>query len=127
MRNREYKSDVFSMLLSEKENALEVYNALNGSQYDNPELVEYQMLRKGVSLTIRNDASFILDGGLELYEHQSTVCKNMPLRFLFYISNILEDLTKDKNIFGYTEILIPEPKFVVFYNGEQNQPEKKEF
>ena len=29
--NREYKSDVFSMLMEEPGNALEVYNALNHS------------------------------------------------------------------------------------------------
>ena len=29
--NREYKSDVFSMLLMEKARALEIYNAINGA------------------------------------------------------------------------------------------------
>jgi hypothetical protein len=38
--NREYKSDVFSMLMEDKRYALQVYNALNGSDYDDPELVE---------------------------------------------------------------------------------------
>lgn len=28
--NREYKSDVFSMLMEDAQNALEFYNALNG-------------------------------------------------------------------------------------------------
>ena len=36
-KNREYKSDVFSMLMESKENALEIYNALNDSGYTNPE------------------------------------------------------------------------------------------
>ena len=31
--NREYKSDVFSMLMENKSYALEVYNALNHSDY----------------------------------------------------------------------------------------------
>ena len=38
--NREYKSDVFSMLMQDKERALQLYNAMNGSSYDNPEDVE---------------------------------------------------------------------------------------
>ena len=38
-KNREYKSDVFSMLMESKENALEVYNALKDSEYTNPEEV----------------------------------------------------------------------------------------
>ena len=43
-KNREYKSDVFSMLMESKENALEVYNALNDSEYTNPEEVEIVQL-----------------------------------------------------------------------------------
>ena len=39
--NREYKSDVFSMLLEDKKNALEVYNALNNTDYKDPEAVEF--------------------------------------------------------------------------------------
>ena len=38
--NREYKSDVFSMLLEDKVNALLLYNALNDSDYTNPDDVE---------------------------------------------------------------------------------------
>ena len=38
--NREYRSDLFSMLLNEKEYALDVYNAVNDSDYDDPEEIE---------------------------------------------------------------------------------------
>jgi hypothetical protein len=51
--NREYKSDVFSMLMEDKRNALQVYNALNNSDYDDPEQIEILTLKKGVSLTVR--------------------------------------------------------------------------
>ena len=44
--NREYKSDVFSMLMEDKTNALEVYNALNESDYTDPEEVELVHLEK---------------------------------------------------------------------------------
>ncbi len=44
--NREYKSDVFSMLMEDKANALQVYNVLNGSSYDDPEMVEMVNLDK---------------------------------------------------------------------------------
>ena len=59
--NREYKSDVFSMLMENKSYALEVYNALNHSDYKNPEEVEIIRLERGISLSIRNDASFLID------------------------------------------------------------------
>ena len=48
--NREYKSDVFSMLMEDKANALEVYNALNNSDYTNPDEVEIVRLEKGMNL-----------------------------------------------------------------------------
>ena len=127
--NREYKSDVFSMLLEDKENALLLYNALNDSDYTNPDDVEICTLEKGISLTVRNDASFVIDSSLNIYEHQSTVCPNMPLRSLIYVANHLEKRIKQQrlNLFGHTLVKIPTPKFIVFYNGKENQPERYEY
>ena len=127
--NREYKSDVFSMLLEDKKNALLLYNALNDSDYTNPDDVEICTLEKGISLTVRNDASFVIDSSLNIYEHQSTVCPNMPLRSLIYVANHLEKRIKQQrlNLFGHTLVKIPTPKFIVFYNGKENQPEKYEY
>ena len=127
--NREYKSDVFSMLLEDKENALLLYNALNDSDYTNPDDVEICTLEKGISLTVRNDASFVIDSSLNIYEHQSTVCPNMPLRSLIYVANHLEKRIKQQrlNLFGHTLVKIPTPKFIVFYNGKESQPEKYEY
>ena len=81
-------------------------------------------LEKGVLLTIRNDASFVLDAYLNLYEHQSTYNPNMPLRFLIYFSNLMENLIKeqDYDLYGKKKIPIPTPKFVVFYNGLAERP-----
>lgn len=122
--NREYKSDVFSMLMEDKHNALAVYNALNESNYDDPDAVEMRTLDKGVSLTIRNDCAFVVDAALSIYEHQSTVCPNMPVRNLIYFSTILEKIVKNRNLYGRRQIKIPVPKFAVFYNGSEDQPEE---
>ena len=124
--NREYKSDVFSMLMEDPKNALALYNAMNNSDYKDPEQVEICLLDRGISLTVRNDASFVLDMNLSIYEHQSTVCPNMPVRSLIYFTCILEGLVKDQNIYGRRLIKIPTPKFAVFYNGEEEQPEQYE-
>ena len=124
--NREYKSDVFSMLMEDKNNALSVYNVLNDTNYTNPEDVEVYTLDKGVSLTIRNDAAFVVDAALSIYEHQSTVCPNMPVRNLIYYTTIISKIIKKHNIYGKTLVKIPVPKFVVFYNGSEEQPEKYE-
>lgn len=44
---------------------------------------------------MKNDLSFIISSILNLYEHQSTVCPNMPLRGLFYITKQYQGLTAD--------------------------------
>ena len=124
--NREYKSDVFSMLMENPQNALDLYNAMNQSDYEDPELVEICVLDKGISLTVHNDASFVLDMNLSIYEHQSTVCPNMPVRSLIYFTNILERMLKEHNIYGRKLIKIPTPRFAVFYNGDEEQPEQYE-
>lgn len=122
--NREYKSDVFSMLMEDKENALQLYNAINRSDYINPEMVEICNLDKGISLSVRNDAAFVLDMNLSVYEHQSTVCPNMPIRSLVYFSIMLKHIIRERNIYGRTLVKIPTPRFAVFYNGEEDQPEQ---
>ena len=126
--NREYKSDVFSMLMEDKANALEVYNALNGSAFTDPEVVEIVQLEKGVSLSIRNDASYVIDMNFCLYEHQSTYNRNMPLRSMIYFVNALDDWLKENghDLFGRKRIMIPTPHFVVFYNGVEKRPEYEE-
>lgn len=127
MANKEYKSDVFSMLLQDKKRAMEIYNAINGTDYDDPKLVEMTTLDdKSFSLTVRNDASFILDANLSLYEHQSTYCPNMPLRDLLYFASIIQKQIKaqKRDIYGGRILKIPVPHFVVFYNGKEDAPDQ---
>ena len=73
---------------------------------------------------MHNDAAFILDMNLSVYEHESTVCPNMPLRELIYVTNILEQWIKKRNIYGKKLVKIPTPRFAVFYNGVEEQPEQ---
>ena len=80
----------------------------------------------GISLSIRNDAAFIVDARLSIYEHQSTICPNMPIRSLIYFTTIVQEMVRDRNIYGRKLIPIPMPQFVVFYNGDANQPERQE-
>ena len=68
--NREYKDRVFRMLLKEPKVALEVYNAMNGTSYDNPDELIITTLENAVYLGMKNDVSFILGTQLVLYEHQ---------------------------------------------------------
>lgn len=125
VENREFKSDVFSMLMKDKENALQVYNALNGSSYDDPEQVEMRTLENGFSLSVRNDAAFIVDTNLSIYEHQSTYNPNMPLRSFKYFATILEEIIQKRDWYSHRLIRIPTPHFAVFYNGTGNRPARE--
>lgn len=74
-------------------------------------------------MSFQNDVSFIIDSRLSLYEHQSTYNPNMPLRFLMYLADVYAGLVKDKNIYGSKIIELPEPRFIVFYNGVEERPD----
>lgn len=67
--NRFYKSRLFAMIFEEKEKLLELYNAVNGTDYKNPELLEINTLENAIYMSMRNDISFVVDGRLSLYEH----------------------------------------------------------
>lgn len=123
--NREYKSDVFSMIMEDKNNALQVYNALNGSNYNDPEQVEIEKLESGISLTIRNDCAFIVDMSLNIYEHQSSYNPNMPLRSLIYFTSYIRQLTQNRDLFSSSVVKIPTPHFAVFYNGTKDRPPRE--
>lgn len=126
LANRSYKSRIFAMLYSDRQNLLELYNALNGTNYDNPDILTINTLENAIYLTIQNDVSFIVDSSrLSLYEHQSTYNPNIPLRFLFYVSDLYSGITKDKNLYGTKIVRIPPPNFFVFYNGTTKQPDRK--
>ncbi|MBR6452362.1 MAG: hypothetical protein IKS87_06620 [Lachnospiraceae bacterium] len=125
IENKEFKSNVFSMLMEDRTNALQVYNALNQTEYEDPELIEIVTLEKGISLSVRNDASFLIDMNLNIYEHQSTYNPNMPLRSLIYFSKIIEDMLERRDLFSRRLIRIPTPHFVVFYNGTEVRPSKE--
>lgn len=74
-------------------------------------------------MSMHNDISFLIDSRLSLYEHQSTYSPNLPLRFLFYVSDLYSDLTKDANLYGTKRVKIPTPKFIIFYNGVEERPD----
>ena len=121
--NREYKSDVFSMMAKIPEYALDVYNAMNQTDYTDPNLVKIMVLENGISLSVRNDASFFISNYLNLYEHQSTYSPNAPLRFLIYLTNLLMRLIRKEDLYRKKLIKIETPHFVVFYNGKDHAPE----
>ena len=123
--NRNYKDTVFRMLFKNKENLLSLYNAVNGTTYTDTENLEITTLKDAVYMNYKNDVSFVFDFELNLYEHQSTINPNMPLRNLIYVTRVLQGFIRDQDIYSSRQIKLPTPKFVVFYNGTDEQPEKQ--
>lgn len=113
---------VFRLLYRDKSELLELYNAVNDTQYTNPEELEAAGLENAVYMSMKNDVSWVVDLRLNLYEHQSTVNPNMPLRDLFYIAKLYEKMIqKEKR----TSIREKESRFrhrvlLYFTTGQKN-------
>lgn len=123
--NREYKSSVFKAFFSIKENCLALYNAINGTDYTEDADITIETLDNSVFLKIYNDVSFVICGTINLYEHQSTINPNMPLRDLFYISDMYRAVVikNEDSLYGHKIVKVPNPSFMVFYNGREEGPE----
>jgi hypothetical protein len=113
------------MVFREKRELLALYNAVNGTDYDNPDDLEIVTLENAVYMNMKNDLAFLIEASLNLYEHQSTVAPNMPLRDLFYVTREYEKLTADKSLYTSVQVKLPTPRFIVFYNGAEKQPERQ--
>ena len=86
--NRTYKASLFHMIFKKKKELLSLYNAVNGTSYDNPNELEINTLENALYMNVKNDVSCIIDCTMNLYEHQSTYNANMPLRGFFYFSRL---------------------------------------
>ena len=126
--NEKYKDSVFRMAFEEKKYQLELYNALNGSDYDDPEAVEVTTLEDTFFIGMRNDLSFVVGLSLNMYEHQSTKNLNMPLRGLIYFAQVyMEYINRNGyRLYAESQIPLPFPKYIVFYNGEKDAPDEEE-
>lgn len=122
---RNQKDTVFCMVFREKKELLALYNALNGTDYRDPDELENYTLENAIYMAMKNDVSFLLGSELSLYEHQASYNPNMPLRDLLYIAKQLEKYISKKSLYSSSLTKIPVPRFVVFYNGTQKQPERK--
>lgn len=99
--NRKYKDTLFRMIFADKLNLLDLYNAVNGTNYTDPNDLEIVTLENAIYMNMKNDLAFLIDCSLDLYEHQSTYSPNMPLRNLFYISRELEKYINQKTLYSY--------------------------
>ena len=129
MINNEHKDRLFKFLFGNPENrmwTLNLYNAINNSNYDNPENIQFNTIEEAVYLGMKNNVSFIIMSELNLWKHQSTYNPNMPMRFFIYAAKRYEKYIANSEYYQYSSSLqsVPSPKCICFYNGTDNQPEK---
>ena len=105
---RKYEDRVFRALFADKKYLLELYNALRGSNYQNPDELEINTLDNALYIGMKNDLSFLIDEEMDLYEHQSTVTPNMPLRGLLYLTDVLRGYLEKqgKRLYGSARIKV---------------------
>ena len=126
--HRQIKDRLFRFLFEKDRDALlQLYNALNGTDYQDPSMLQVVTIESAVYVVMKNDLAFILAGVLNLYEHQSTVNPNLPVRFLIYLAQEYQGIIEKakESLYGSKQITLPTPHCVVFYNGDQEMPEEK--
>ena len=107
--NREYKDSLFRLVFQKKEDLLSLYNAVNGSNYDDPDELEVNTLGNVLYLTKKNDISFLISGMMYL-------CK---LYEKYIIKNKID-------IYTSTPKTLPFPQYFVFYNGTKSEPDRQD-
>ena len=126
--NSKYKDTLFRMIFRDKKNLLSLYNALNKTSYTNPDDMKITTLEDVIYVGMKNDVSFLLSSIMNLFEHQSTFNPNMPVRGLLYLARIYQNYIRENglNIYSSTQISLPVPVYVVFYNGRKEEAEYQE-
>ncbi|MGN0658658.1 MAG: Rpn family recombination-promoting nuclease/putative transposase, partial [Emergencia sp.] len=117
---RTYQDSVFRMLFSDKESAIELFNALTGSDMGPDTDVIFTTLDDVLYQGVKNDLGFIIEGRyIVLHEHQSTISENIPMRQLQYIARSYETVIDSELLYRAKLVKVPTPEFFVIYTGEE--------
>lgn len=121
-----YKDILFRFVFREPEEILHLYNAVNQTHYTNPDDLVVTTMEDVIYIGMKNDMSFLIANEMNLYEHQSTLNRNMPLRGLLYLAKMYESYIETHKLNRYQKkmIQLPFPRFIVFYNGEEDIAEE---
>ncbi len=124
--NRQYKDRLFRLVFEDKKDLLSLYNAVHGTDYQDPDDLLITTLEDAIYLGMKNDISFIIGATMSLYEQQSTWSENMPLRGLIYFAGLYQEYMSQNgyNLYGSRRITLPVPQYIVFYSGGAKRPDK---
>ena len=126
---RQTKDIVFRLVFgNDRQALLQLYNVLHGTAYTDPHELQIVTLDNAIYISRKNDLAFLLAGSINMYEHQSTLNPNMPVRFLIYLAQEYQLLVEsmDKSLYVSELIPLPTPQCVVFYNGIVDTPDEYE-
>ena len=84
-------------------------------------------IEDAIFMGIKNDVSCILDSYMELFEEQSTVNPNAPIRGLIYFGKLYENYIDilNMNRYGTRLLKLPTPRYFVLYLGTTERPDKE--
>lgn len=125
--NVKYKDRLFRFIFGREEHKdkiLSLYNAVNGTSYTDKDAITIYTIEDIIYIDMKNDVALIFDSHMTLWEHQSSLNPNMPLRGLMYFGKLYDKYITEKriNIYGSRLQKIPTPSYIVFYNGEDDAP-----
>lgn len=127
--NGKEKDRLFCFIFGREENkkwTLSLYNAVNGTSYNNLEDIEITTMEDVIYMGMKNDVSFIIGSEISLYEHQSTYNPNMPVRQLMYLGRQYDKYIErtNQNIYGSKQMTLPIPRLAVLYNGKDDKEDR---
>ena len=110
--NEKHKDRIFCMIFGYekyKSNLLDLYNALNDTNYTNLDDLEITTMENALYMSMKNDVSCIIANNMELFEHQSTWNPNMPLRGFMYFSDLFNKYVSRYRLGLYDDKLLKIP------------------
>ena len=125
--NRNFKDTLFRKIFDNKKDLLSLYNALNDTEHTDENLIVINTIEDAIYIGYKNDISFVIDSELNLYGHQSSVNKNMPIGGLIYLTELYKGYIERNGlrIYNETPVKLPFPRYIVFYNGRDGEPERR--
>ena len=119
------KARLFEFIFGREKNkkwTLSLYNAVNGTHYDNVDDIEITTIENVIYMSGKNDVSFLINDDISLYEHQSSYNPNMPVRQLMYLGKLYDKHIKktNQNLYSSKQMVLPVPKLITFYNGKDD-------
>ena len=124
--NREYQDSMFRALFSDEESAIELYNAIEGTNFGPETNIKFVTLENVLYVNLKNDLGFeIADRFVVLMEHQSTINYNMPARQLQYVAEVVKRALEKEDLFKKKRVPLLIPEFYVIYTGAADWNEKE--